>query len=180
MALPAHDRAMLATLGAIYAGTLLLSFFGEYAQTVLTTWVGQRVMSDLRRQLFAHLQRLSIPYFDRQPVGRLVTRLTSDVETLNELFSSGVVTVIGDVATLVAISGMMLLDQLAARAGGVRGAAVHGGRGGVLPPIDAPGLSRYPHRRRTAQLVPAGAAFRRAGGPALQPASRRAPPRSPR
>lgn len=108
VALPARDRAMLATLGAIYAGTLLLSFFGEYAQTVLTTWVGQRVMSDLRRQLFAHLQRLSVPYFDRQPVGRLVTRLTSDVETLNELFSSGVVTVIGDIATLVAISGMML------------------------------------------------------------------------
>ena len=108
VALPARDRAMLMTLGAIYAGTLLLSFVGEYAQTVLTTWVGQRVMSDLRRQLFAHLQRLSIPYFDRQPVGRLVTRLTSDVETLNELFSSGVVTVIGDIATLLAISGMML------------------------------------------------------------------------
>jgi ATP-binding cassette subfamily B protein len=111
VALPAHDRAMLATLGAIYAATLLLSFFGEYGQTVLTTWVGQRVMSDLRRQLFAHLQRLSIPYFDRQPVGRLVTRVTSDVETLNELFSSGVVTVIGDIATLVAISAMMLLTN---------------------------------------------------------------------
>jgi ATP-binding cassette subfamily B multidrug efflux pump len=111
VALPAHDRAMLGTLGVIYAGTLLLSFFGEYAQTVLTTWVGQRVMSDLRRQLFAHLQRLSIPYFDRQPVGRLVTRLTSDVETLNELFSSGVVTVIGDIATLIAISAMMLLTN---------------------------------------------------------------------
>ncbi len=109
IALPARDIAMLTTLGAVYAGTLLLSFFGEYAQTVLTTWVGQRVMSDLRRQLFAHLQRLSVPYFDRQPVGRLVTRLTSDVETLNELFSSGVVTVIGDIATLIAISTMMLV-----------------------------------------------------------------------
>ncbi|MGH7593533.1 MAG: ABC transporter ATP-binding protein [Gemmatimonadales bacterium] len=108
VALPAHDRAMLAALGGIYAAALLVSFFGEYAQTVLTTWVGQRVMSDIRRQVFAHLQRLSIPYFDRQPVGRLVTRLTSDVETLNELFSSGVVTVIGDIATLAAISGLML------------------------------------------------------------------------
>ncbi|HEY8062249.1 MAG TPA: ABC transporter ATP-binding protein, partial [Gemmatimonadales bacterium] len=111
VAFPARNRAMLITLGAVYAGMLVVSFAGEYAQTVLTTWVGQRVMSDLRRQLFAHLQRLSIPYFDRQPVGRLVTRVTSDVETLNELFSSGVVTVIGDVATLAAISAMMLLTN---------------------------------------------------------------------
>ncbi|MGH7523465.1 MAG: ABC transporter ATP-binding protein [Gemmatimonadales bacterium] len=111
VAFPAHNRAMLITLGAIYGGTLVLSFAGEYGQTILTTLVGQRVMSDLRRQLFAHLQQLSIPYFDRQPVGRLVTRVTSDVETLNELFSSGVVTVIGDVATLAAISAMMLLTN---------------------------------------------------------------------
>jgi ATP-binding cassette subfamily B multidrug efflux pump len=109
VAIPGRDLAMLATLAAIYGAALLLGFVGEYAQTVLTSWVGQRVMSDLRRQLFAHLQRLSIPYFDRQPVGRLVTRVTSDVETLNELFSSGVVTVIGDLATLVAVSAFMLV-----------------------------------------------------------------------
>jgi ATP-binding cassette subfamily B multidrug efflux pump len=109
VALPARDGGMLVTLGAIYGGALVLSFFGEYVQTVLTTWVGQRVMSDLRREVFRHFQRLGIPFFDRQPVGRLVTRVTSDVETLNELFSSGVVTVVGDVATLVAVSGLMLL-----------------------------------------------------------------------
>jgi ATP-binding cassette subfamily B multidrug efflux pump len=109
VAIPRRDTAMLAQLGAIYGGALLLSFVGEYVQTVLTTWVGQRVMSDMRRELFAQLQRLSVPFFDRQPVGRLVTRLTSDVETLNELFSSGVVTVVGDLATLVAVSIMMLL-----------------------------------------------------------------------
>jgi ABC-type multidrug transport system fused ATPase/permease subunit len=65
-------------------------------------------MYDLRLQIFGHLQRLSIPYFDRHPVGRLMTRVTSDVETLNELFSSGVVTVFGDVFTLGAIMIMML------------------------------------------------------------------------
>ncbi len=108
VAIPAHDGAMLVTLGALFIATLFASFAEEYAQALLTTWVGQRVMSDLRRQLFAHLQRLSVPFFDRQPVGRLVTRVTSDVETLNELFSSGVVTVVGDVATLLAISGLML------------------------------------------------------------------------
>src|SRR5690606_20889133 len=67
-----------------------------------------RVMSDLRMQVFSHLQRLSIAYFDRHPVGRLMTRATSDVETLNELFSSGVVTVFGDLFTLVAITAMLL------------------------------------------------------------------------
>jgi ATP-binding cassette subfamily B protein len=108
VAIPARDADMLRTLGLWFLGALILAFVAEYAQTVLTAWVGQRVMSDLRRQIFERLQRLSIPFFDRQPVGRLVTRVTSDVETLNELFSSGVVTVIGDLATLLAISAMML------------------------------------------------------------------------
>jgi len=108
VAIPTGNRALLLQLGIAYAVASLLSFAAEYGQTILTTWVGQRVMSDLRRELFAHVQRLGIPFFDRQPVGRLVTRLTSDVETLNELFSSGVVTVIGDLATLIAVSGMML------------------------------------------------------------------------
>ena len=65
-------------------------------------------MYDLRMEIFRHLQRLSVPYFDRHPVGRLMTRVTSDVETLNELFSSGVVTIFGDVFTLLAIMAMML------------------------------------------------------------------------
>jgi len=65
-------------------------------------------MADLRRELFGHLQRLSVGFFDRNPVGRLMTRVTSDVETLNELFSSGVVTVFGDIFTLLAIVAMML------------------------------------------------------------------------
>ncbi len=108
VAIPARDADLLRTLGLWFLAALILSFVAEYAQTVLTAWVGQRVMSDLRRQIFERLQRLSVPFFDRQPVGRLVTRVTSDVETLNELFSSGVVTVIGDLATLVAISAMML------------------------------------------------------------------------
>ena len=80
----------------------------EYAGTLLTTLVGQRVMYDLRMEIFTQLQRLSIAFFDRNPVGRLMTRVTSDVETLNELFSSGVVTLFGDVFTLLAIMGMML------------------------------------------------------------------------
>jgi ATP-binding cassette subfamily B multidrug efflux pump len=109
LAIPHHDTGLLGTLGALFLGALLLDFVVEYGQTFLTAFIGQRVMYDLRMEIFGHLQQLSISYFDRNPVGRLMTRVTSDVETLNELFSSGVVTVFGDVFTLVAIMTMMLL-----------------------------------------------------------------------
>jgi ATP-binding cassette subfamily B multidrug efflux pump len=109
VAIPGQDIGLLGTLAAIYLAALILDFLVEYGQTYLTAYVGQRVMYDLRMQIFQHLQRLSISYFDRNPVGRLMTRVTSDVETLNELFSSGVVTVFGDVFTLLAIMTMMLL-----------------------------------------------------------------------
>jgi ATP-binding cassette subfamily B protein len=108
VAVPRGDLGLLGTLAGIYLGTLLLEFVVEYGGTLITAYVGQRVMFDLRMEIFAQLQRLSIGFFDRNPVGRLMTRVTSDVETLNELFSSGVVTLFGDVFTLLAIMGMML------------------------------------------------------------------------
>ncbi len=108
VAIPARDTGLLGTLAVLFLAALVLEFVVEYGQTLLTTYLGQRVMYDLRMQIFGHLQRLSISYFDRNPVGRLMTRVTSDVETLNELFSSGVVTVFGDVFTLLAIMTMML------------------------------------------------------------------------
>src|SRR3954465_8876808 len=109
VAIPRHDIGLLGTLAGVFLAALLLEFVVEYVQTLLTTYIGQRVMYDLRMQIFGHLQRLSISFFDRNPVGRLMTRVPSDVETLNELFSSGLVTVFGDVFTLVAIMTMMLL-----------------------------------------------------------------------
>ncbi|HEV2083743.1 MAG TPA: ABC transporter ATP-binding protein [Gemmatimonadales bacterium] len=109
VAIPRHDMGLLGTLAVVFLAALLLEFVVEYGQTLLTTYIGQRVMYDLRMQIFGHLQRLSISFFDRNPVGRLMTRVTSDVETLNELFSSGLVTVFGDVFTLVAIMTMMLV-----------------------------------------------------------------------
>ena len=108
-AIPAGDVRLLALLTSAFLTSLLLAFALEYAQTVLTTWIGQRVMYDLRREIFGHLQRLDLPFFDRNPVGRLMTRVTNDVEALNELFSAGVVTVFGDVFTLFFIAGAMLL-----------------------------------------------------------------------
>ena len=107
--IPRMDLGLLGLLAALYLATLLLELVMEYGGAILTAFVGQRVMYDLRMEIFGHLQRLSVTYFDRNPVGRLMTRVTSDVETLNELFSSGVVTIIGDVFTLVAIMGMMLV-----------------------------------------------------------------------
>jgi ATP-binding cassette subfamily B protein len=109
VAVPRMDVGLLSLLAGLYLATLLLELVVEYGGALLTAFVGQRVMYDLRMEIFGHLQRLSVSYFDLNPVGRLMTRVTSDVETLNELFSSGVVTIFGDVFTLVAIMGMMLV-----------------------------------------------------------------------
>ena len=114
-AIPQGDTSLLLLLAAALLGALLLAFALEAIQTILTAWLGQHVMYDLRRQIFSHLQRLPLPYFDRNPVGRTMTRVTSDVEVLNELFSSGFVTIFGDVFTLVLIvAAMFVMDwQLA-------------------------------------------------------------------
>jgi ATP-binding cassette, subfamily B, multidrug efflux pump len=108
-AIPARDTGLLLQLGAAFFAAMLIAFVLEATQTVLTTTIGQHVMYDLRKQIFAHLQRLSLTFYDRTPVGRLMTRVTSDVEVLNELFSTGVVTVFGDVFTLVFIAVFMFV-----------------------------------------------------------------------
>ena len=108
---PNRDTSLLARLAALYLASVLAGFILLYAQTVLTTWLGQRVMYDLRTEIFGKLQRLDLGFYDKNPVGRLMTRITSDVETLNELFSSGVVAVFGDLFTLVFIlSAMLYMD----------------------------------------------------------------------
>ena len=109
--LPRHDEGIVWHAAALFALALVAQFLCSYGQTWLTSLLGQRVMRDLRLQIFAHLQRLPIPFFDRNPAGRLITRVTSDVETLNELFTSGVVAGLGDLFTLVAISvAMFVMD----------------------------------------------------------------------
>ncbi|MEM6455834.1 MAG: ABC transporter ATP-binding protein [Acidobacteriota bacterium] len=96
-------RAGVAGAGATLALSLMLAFFVLYAQSWLMQVMGQRVMYDLRQQIFAHLQRLSVRHLDRTPVGRLVTRATTDVAALNELFASGLVHIVGDIVLLVGI-----------------------------------------------------------------------------
>jgi ATP-binding cassette, subfamily B, multidrug efflux pump len=98
----------LGLLAALYLLTLVAAFAVRYGQVYLLQITGQRVMVDIRRRVYAHLQRLHVGYFDRNPVGRLMTRVTSDVDAVNELFTSGVVTVFGDLFTLFGIMGVLL------------------------------------------------------------------------
>src|SRR6266851_180357 len=100
--------AGLDSLAALYLAVLVVSFAAEYVQTWTMQLTGQRIMFDLRMAIYRHLQHLDLRYYDRNPVGRLMTRVTSDVDVLNDLFTAGVVTVFGDVFTLVGIMAMML------------------------------------------------------------------------
>jgi len=109
VAVPSHNLHIVVVSTVLFFLALLTEFVTSYGQTWLTSLLGQRVMRDLRMEIFGHLQRLSVSYFDRNPAGRLITRVTSDVETLNELFTSGVVSGIGDLFTLAAISVAMLI-----------------------------------------------------------------------
>jgi ATP-binding cassette subfamily B protein len=109
VALPARDLALVWRSALLLAGSLVVAFACQYGETMLTSLLGQRVMRDLRRDIFGHVQRLPVVFFDRNPVGRLVTRVTSDVEALNELFTAGVVAGLGDLFTLLAISVLMLV-----------------------------------------------------------------------
>src|SRR5262249_26211804 len=87
---------------------LIVSFAAEYTQTWTMQLTGQRIMFDLRMAIYGHLQRLDLAFYDRNPVGRLMTRVTSDVDVLNDLFTAGVVTIFADVFALVGIMAMML------------------------------------------------------------------------
>jgi ATP-binding cassette subfamily B protein len=100
--------AGLNSLAVIYLGVLLVAFAAEFVQTWTLQLTGQRIMFDLRVAIYGHLQRLDLKYYDRNPVGRLMTRVTSDVDVLNDLFTSGVVTVFGDLFSLTGIMGVML------------------------------------------------------------------------
>src|SRR5438445_12211805 len=108
-------------ISAIYFFVLILDFLAQYAQIRIMQRVGQQTMYDMRSGIFGHLQRLPMTYFDRNPVGRLMTRVTTDVDALNDLFAAGVVTMINDFFLLVVMAGLVFkidwrlaLDAMAA------------------------------------------------------------------
>ncbi|HID40286.1 MAG TPA: ABC transporter ATP-binding protein, partial [Calditrichaeota bacterium] len=102
------DMNGLNVLVVIYFSVLIVTFFIQYFQAYLTQYLGQRLMYDLRSEIFTHLQSLSLRFFDRNPVGRLMTRVTSDVESLNQMFTQGVVNIFGDLFLLLGIVTAML------------------------------------------------------------------------
>lgn len=107
--IPAKDIQGLLIVIFLYALVLAGIFLGRFVQIYLTNWVGQRIMFDIRGQLFDKLSQLSVAFFDRNPVGRIMTRISSDVEVLNQMFTQGIVSIFGDVFILIGIIVVMLL-----------------------------------------------------------------------
>lgn len=105
---PDEGVRRLAPLGLAYLGLLAAGSFLRYGQNILTTYVGQRAMYDLRVQLFGHLQHLSLSFFDRNPVGRLMTRITNDIDALTDMVTQGVVAIFGDVIMVAGIAVVLL------------------------------------------------------------------------
>jgi ATP-binding cassette subfamily B multidrug efflux pump len=100
--------AGLVWVALAYAGSILASFGLQYVQVRIMQWVGQKTMYDLRREIFSHLQRLPMSFFDRTPIGRLVTRSTTDVDALNDLFASGVVAMLNDFFLLITLAIVLI------------------------------------------------------------------------
>jgi ATP-binding cassette subfamily B protein len=103
-----NDLEGLVRIASLYLVILTAQFGISFLQTYLTNWTGQKIMFDLRMELFSHVQRLHLSFFDRNPIGRLITRITTDVDVLNELFTTGVVNIFGDLVSLIGIIIVML------------------------------------------------------------------------
>jgi ATP-binding cassette subfamily B protein len=108
VAIPARDANLLEILALVYLAALVVEYSAGFSSQLAMSVLGQRAMRSLRSELFARVQKLPARYFDRNPVGRVLTRLTNDVEALGDAFATGAVTVLGDLVTLAAVLGMML------------------------------------------------------------------------
>ncbi|MGD0939103.1 MAG: ABC transporter ATP-binding protein [Terracidiphilus sp.] len=106
--LPNDPYQGITRLAAIYLGALLCAYLFQFIQTYLMQWTGQKLMFDLRREIFRHMQRMHIGFFDTHAVGRLVTRITSDVDAINEMFTAGVLAIIDDSLNLTFMAILML------------------------------------------------------------------------
>jgi ATP-binding cassette subfamily B protein len=106
--LPADAYRGISFLAALYLATLLAAYLFAFIQTYLMQWMGQKVMFDLRRDIFRHMQRMHIGFFDTNAVGRLVTRLTSDVDAVNDMFTDGILAIVNDFFMLVIMAAVML------------------------------------------------------------------------
>ena len=106
--LPSDPISGVTQLAAIYLTTLILAYFFEFVQTYLMQWTGQKIMFDLRRDIFSHMQHMHVGFFDTHAVGRLVTRITSDVDAINDMFTGGILAIVDDFFTLTIMAIVML------------------------------------------------------------------------
>ncbi|MGB7546272.1 MAG: ABC transporter ATP-binding protein [Terracidiphilus sp.] len=106
--LPVDPMQGVTALAAIYVVTLVSAYLFEFIQTYLMQWTGQKIMFDLRRDIFSHMQRMHVGFFDQHAVGRLVTRITSDVDAINEMFTGGILAIVDDFFTLSIMAIVML------------------------------------------------------------------------
>ena len=102
------DMNGLDVIAAIYFGVLVFSFIFQFFQTYLMQYIGQKVMFDLRSKVFAHIHKMSFSFFDKNPIGKMITRVVSDVEVLNEMLTSGLILIFSDLFTLFGIFFVML------------------------------------------------------------------------
>jgi len=103
-----QDISGLSRIALIFLAILIVTFFLRYLQIYIMQFIGQKVMFDMRMKLFSHVQEMSLSFFDKNPVGRLITRLTNDIEVLNEMLTSGIITIFGDIFTLIGVVTIML------------------------------------------------------------------------
>ena len=158
----------IAQIGGLYVGILVFTFALEFIQTYLMQWTGQKVMFDLRKQIFRHLQHIHIGFFDKNPVGRLVTRVTTDVDALNEMFTAGVVSIFEDVFVLAGIIAHHDEDELEAGADHLRRASADRVRDQDFSRQGARFLPAHPHGDRPDQRLLAGSGLGDAGVAAFQ------------
>ena len=102
------DYAGLDVIAGLYLAVLIASFVFQFFQNYLMQYIGQKVMFDLRSKVFAHLHKMSFSYFDKNPIGKMITRVVNDVEVLNEMLTSGLILIFSDLFTLTGIFAVML------------------------------------------------------------------------
>ena len=128
----------------------------QYLQVRIMQNVGQQTLYDLRKEIFERLQRLPMSFFDRTPVGRLVTRVTTDVDALNDLFAAGIAAMANDAIVLLCIGAVMMWMRLAAGAGHICGVAADPDLHLDFPRSRARRQPAHSHGHRANQRVPAG------------------------
>ncbi len=151
-----------------YLGSLVANFGLQYAQVRIMQSVGQKTMYDLRKEIFEHLQRLPISFFDRSPVGRLVTRATTDVDALNDLFASGVVAMLNDFVQLFRLGHIPIGLEAGSGARNSLASSLHD-RAHLLLSQQCPrGKPRNPNRNRPDQWISSRAHQRHGNRAAFQ------------